>query len=229
MYIAKLYAEIRFEPTFLFDDARTKTALLKALKPHYPLYNFDETQKSLIFISQDTKTKVLVFNHRILIDIDEPNDINKIKSVGNSVIPLIMKQFDLTYADRIGVVGQYVDNDHSGFEESAQVIYSKFFNKQLNNLINKHGKVPNNLPNLNFSIPLNQEFNLNVSIAGHQTGAGRLVGDQIEFLTVDSMYPLISMDVYTSIKKETSQINGVLKASCDFISTYVSDIWNLEV
>lgn len=227
MKLMKVFSEVRYERSFLFDDPKVKNDIYKELKKEFQLAEHDDN-KVIVFFNLKNKTKLLIYHDRILIDIDEPSDLNKIKSVGGTFTPFIMKRMDLVKTERVGVRCQYVD-EVNGPDFNEKVI-SSLFHPALAKYINDHNNTLDVAPKIGYSININHEFALNVGIGlqNFATGRGAVSNNSNEFklLNIENSTPIIDLDVYTNLPKETSQLNGVMKASSDFIEKYSNTIWS---
>ncbi|WP_228552623.1 hypothetical protein, partial [Paenibacillus polymyxa] len=166
---------------------------------------------------------------RQTLDLDIPDDINKIKVIGSTVIPQIMKRLDVTGTQRIGVRAHFINTDYSSLSETASLIEKTFFGHGLREFLKQHTpSEPILNPTLTFHIKLNHEFNMAVNVAAHQLGTGRIDKDgNPQMLEVEKTQPLLDLDIYTTESKEASQINGVLKATLEFMNDYSVKIWSL--
>lgn len=229
MYISNIFCEVKYETSFLFDDGRTRNELQKNLKNDFPHFNYDDSKKSLVFLSENLKARVLIFNNRIFIDIKEPSEVSEINTLGSSIIPQVLRLFDRESTERIGVRAYFVRKDIEGFDAISKLILNSFFNNRVINFIDsfEHNSLIN--PSVGFSVDLSHELSMNVNTAIHQIGSG-IANDtgQIIEKTVDNVYPVLDLDIYTINPKQPQQINGVLKGICEKLSLYSKKIWELE-
>jgi hypothetical protein len=229
MDLIKIVAEIRFEDSFYFDDPKVKSDLLKNLKPNFPNTGYDETQKFMYFVDEQGLNKLFVQKNRIALDLDNPESLNKIKTLGSNMLPVILNRLNVEATERIGVRANFINGNINTLDETSALIEKSFLNKSVQSFLREHnerGLISN--PTLVFHLKLNHEFNMAVNIAAHQTGTGRIDRDgNPQLINIEKTQPMIDLDVYTMHPKDSTQINGVLRASLEYIENYAVKFWTL--
>lgn len=226
MKLQKIFCEVRFQPSFLFEDGRTRNEITKELKPHFPQFEYKNDQKVFVFFNQSTRTNCQIYHDRIVVDIDEPVDVNKIKSVGSPVIPAIMRRMEVGSTIRIGVRAQFSNEEIQSPVESSKKISSFFLSKEALNFLEGQSLTDDIEPKVSFKKVLNHEMILLVNIGyihkirnGVIDSAGGVTGQ------LQGVSPLTDLDIINMSAKEPSQINGVLGAACTYLAEIPHTLW----
>lgn len=226
MKLTRIFTEVRYEQALLFNDARTQSNITKELKKTFPLFNFDEQNKVMIFVNPQNNSNCQIGNNRIIVDIEQPSEASKIKSLGSSVIPFVLEKLEVEKTQRIGVRAFFIKEEVSHGANSSSVITSKFFSNELLDLIGEN--ISNDIePKVSFKIDINQEYGLIVNLAYLQKIKGMAgINNEVQLEEIEATHPLTDLDVFTVIEKEPKQINGVLIGCTSHIDSYLKKIWN---
>lgn len=227
MKLVKIFCEVRFEPAFLFDDGRTRNEIHKQLKEDFPVLQMQEDNKVLLFVNPKNTSNCQVYQDRIVIDIDNPSDIGKIKTLSNATMPFIMKKLEVEKSIRVGVRAHYIDENVLTSVDSSKLILDNFFSNGLIDFIGEQIGTEDNEPKVVFRLNVNHEFRMNVNIAYLQKIKSGQINNKME-LTVtefEKVYPLTDLDIYTQVHKEPQQLNGVIGGMCSYLENYCNKIW----
>lgn len=170
MKLDKVFTEVRFEPSFLYEDARTLNYITKELKPIFPIFEHNTDRKVLAFLQPENNSKCFISSDKVVVDLDEPKDFQQFQALTTKVIPLVLKKFEVESTKRIGVRAQFHKEDIKDERNSTDLILKTFFNTNTNNFISKH--LPDRLlqPRAGFVIGIGHDYFLNINIAFHIEG-----------------------------------------------------------
>lgn len=230
MNLARAFSEVNFEPSFLFEDGRTRNEIFRELKSQDYQFIEQDDKKILIFVNAKNKVNIQIFHDKVVLDITEPNDINKIKTVATSVIPYIINRLDAGKTTRIGIRVYYVNDEISGLTESSDFIAKNFFDLKLTQFIESHENEEDTAPKISFQIKLNHETALLVNIGYFQRFKSGSINSrgEISNYEIETTNPLIDLDVFTITPKDSSQLNGVYTAYLAYLKSYFYKILSKE-
>jgi hypothetical protein len=230
MELNRVVSEIRFESSFLFDDGRTKNSITKEMKKDFELFEYDDKDNKLIFINKSDKMKCILFHNRIFLEIDQNKDINKFNNLASRVIPFLMNKLEIEYTSRVGVRAFYIQNNIFEEEKSSDMITKQYFNNFLLDFINKSKGKKSINPSLSFKINATEELTLGIIVGYHQEGSGDINSKgEVNITNLESVSPMIDLDIYTVVQKNPDQMKGLLKGCCDNLTAYSHKIWNKEI
>ncbi|MDG0057011.1 hypothetical protein MMB75_25630 [Paenibacillus sp. P2(2022)] len=228
MKLNKIFAEIRFEPSFLFEDGRTRNDIVKELKKDFPHFEYREENKMLLFLNPQTASNVQLYQERLVIDLDLPKNVHQIKVLGASIIPFIMRKMDVEKTKRIGV------RAHSYFEEiqnnldASKKLANYFFSQNILDFLGEQAATLDVEPRVSFRYKVNHELTMVVNTGYLHKVKGEnlnLTTGDISSLNVESVHPLIDIDISTEFEKKPDQINGVLNGICSNLEEFPNRIW----
>lgn len=226
MKLVKIFAEIRFEPSFLFEDGRTRNTIVKDLKRNFPHYEYNEHEKVIAFLNQQNKAKCFMYNDKVIVDIDDPRDTTKFKSIASETIPKVLTMFEVEQTSRIGIRAHYRDDSITSATETNKAIVERFFNTNGNEFIKQRVNDENFKPNVGFSFTVNNEFQMTVNIGINQSVSGKIdEHGQLQVTAVESTNPMCDMDMFSNVPKKPDQINGILRFACDEIPSHLKKLW----
>jgi hypothetical protein len=226
MELVKVYCEVKFEPSFLFEDGRTRNEIKKELSKQFPF--LDIKDEAITFVNKKTTTNCQVYRDRVVVDIDDPSEINKLKTVVASTIPFIMKRMEVDKSIRIGVRAHYVDPGISTAGRSSRVVADHFFSQHVLDLLKSstNNSEANFEPRVSFKMDVSHEMSMIVNVAYLQSVKGEISrGGEFSFSEVEKVQPLTDLDIFTMVPKDPDQLNGVIGAMCSTIDSYPNKIW----
>lgn len=227
--LAKIFAEVRIEQSYLHEDARTRNELLKELKK-YDFTMLDHENKGiLIFINIKQRANLQIHTDRIVLDIDEPEFAEKIKTLGNEPIQFIMRRLEATTTERIGVRAHYIDMDEKNNRRRSLQTAKKFFHENLMWFIENNLGEVDIATKIGFTIKVNHEFKLNVGIGLQNRVIANAFNNTntLHLLDTEEQYQITDLDIYSEVPKDPKQLNGMLQAACAYLSEYQQKIWSL--
>lgn len=225
MKLDKIFTEVRFEQSLLFDDARTLNSIVKELKPIFPTFENNHDEKMLAFLNRDKQVKCYIHSNRIIVDCDEPKDFQVFKEMSSRVIPYVMGKLDVEVTERIGVRAHYVTDSITTETESSNAIVQKFFNIATNEFIHKHANGNILQPRTGFMFKVGIEYFVNVNIGFRVVGEVQVNGIGQQQIANHATSPMTDLDVHTNVPKRPDQITGILRFSCDKIAEYSHMVW----
>lgn len=225
MKLDKVFTEVRFEKSLLFDDARTLNSIVKELKTTFPVYENNETGKLLAFFNEEKKIHCFIHNDRIIVDCDQPNDFQQFREVSGRVFQNVMGKFDVEVTERIGVRAHYHTNEITTETDSGNAIIQTFLNATSNEFIQKHAREALLQPRAGFMIKVGNEYFMNINIGYHYFGSIQMNSIGKQQMTTKTTSPLTDLDIYTNVPKRPDQIAGILRLSCDKIAEFAHIVW----
>lgn len=226
--LVKAITEIRYEIPVLFEDMPTINRLTKELKKQFTYAEYNPDLKVIGCFNQDRKAKCFVNRDNILIDIDQPDNLDYLKSVSNSVIPLILSLLDIELTKRIGIRVHYIYPQISTEESSQKTIVDYFINRN-RKIVRDFYETDNFQPRISFVIPSEEGYKINVNVAYNQVGSAQMdTRGQLIDMVVNNTYPLTDLDLYTEIPKKPEQINGIMKYAITHLPEIASKVWSEE-
>ncbi|MFJ2042265.1 hypothetical protein ACIOBL_01610 [Paenibacillus taichungensis] len=226
MKLEKIFTEIRFEPSFLFEDGRTRSNIVKDLKRNFPHYEYNEEQKVIAFINHQNKAKCFMYNDKVIVDIDEPRDLTQFKSIASDTIPKVLTSFEIEQTSRIGIRAHYHDDSITSATETNKAIVERFFNLNGSEFIKQRINDENFKPNAGFSFTINNEFQMTVNVGVHQSVSGKIDEQgKLQVTGVEATNPICDMDMFSNVPKKPDQINGMLRFACEEIPLTLKKIW----
>lgn len=212
MKLIKAFCEIRFEASFMFDDGKTKNDISKELKKEFEIVQVDNEQKGIIFLNPVKTSNFQVYRDRLVVDIDNPTNLTKLKSLSAATIPYVLRRLDVNETLRIGFRAQYADETVNSPVETSKFLINMFFNERLASFVGNENF--DHLPKLGFMIPVTHEMFMMFSTGYHYKFNSNQLKNTGNILLseLDNVEPLFDLDVFTEIPKNPDQINGVLGA-----------------
>lgn len=231
MKITQSFAVIRYEKSMLFDDARTRNTIFKKLRGSFPVHDFNDQARIMIFFDPQKKIKCLIHPDNIVIDIDEPRDLGPLKSAVNEYVPFILKELDISNTEYIGVRGYFIPEMLLTQERTEHEIIQRYFSPAAVNMLgleNERNKNVGVTPRFGYTIQLEGGMSMNVNVGSNQKVQGEInPNGQINVQEVLETNPLIDLDAFVQVPKEILQINGVVKGACSQMEKYSGTVWNI--
>ncbi|MCL6605620.1 MAG: hypothetical protein K6T94_22380 [Paenibacillus sp.] len=229
MKISRSFTVIRYENALLFDDARTKNNIVKRYKGAYPIVDFNEQIKAILIIDPQKKTKCMIHADHIVVDINDPRDLNALKTTVNDIVPFVLKELEIQTTQYIGVRAHAIPELLLTKDKTEAEILRRYYSPALLDFIKNENPQDGINPHVGFSIMLGAGFTMNVNIAPSQNVTGEVGPDgQLHIKEFVDSNPLVDLDVYTDVSKELTQINGVIKGACGNIEKYLEKVWNMH-
>lgn len=228
MKLTRAFTAINFESSFLFEDGRTRNGIYKDLKKDFQLVELKDDSKTVAFYNPKNKIKCVIQNNLISVDIEDPDNMDMLKSWGNSIIPSIMRKLEVSSTERVGVRALFINNNEQDMFKSSLLISNNYFSNDLISLIEQHDNEGIDVsPKIGFTIKINQELSMNVNIGQevYMKAKGHLVPNgEMKITDIQSKFPVYDLDVYTMVSKTDDKINGILKGCCNNIETYLHKV-----
>lgn len=226
MKLYKIFSETRFEPSFLFDDGRTRNEIVKAARTYFTNYEFRENEKAFLFFNPQARTNFQVYRDRVVLDIENPSEVNKIKSLGSAIIPEILRKLEVESVIRIGVRAHFIDNNINTSLESSRKIAPIFFSNSLLDFLDGQADTMDTEPRVSFRKQINHEYIMVTNIGVmHTYNGGQPDSTGAINATLQSVNPLLDLDVINMYPKQLSQINGVLTGACTYLLEGANKLW----
>lgn len=102
-FVNKIFIELIYSETLLFNDMRTLNEISEILKDTFPETNYDDIQKNLILSNSEKQYMITLNKNRLGIDVNSPISFLDFKEISNRVMSTVIETLKIKNVIRLGM------------------------------------------------------------------------------------------------------------------------------
>ncbi len=196
----KIFIECRYPNNLLFNDMGKLNLLKNKLSKSLPQANYDKKNNVFIMINPTKRYTCNVFEDKVILKFDEPDDINVFKNITKQVIEETGLLLDINELQRIGVRAEW-GLEFQDLRTIGNIIFERFYKINEKDIQNLGIQIEN--PKVSFSL-IKDRIKKNISIFGANVQVVEFANGIME-KNINKNMLLTDLDVY--IGEKTTQKN----------------------
>lgn len=139
MEINKIFIELRYKDSFMFNDMECLEEIKDNVSSLLPEFKYDASNKVLILTNSKKHCNVNITGDRMVIDYDEPKSFEEFQSLAKEVLEITTNHLKIRNFTRIGIRSFRGENKQNGAEALSNVRknFLKIHDSDLNILADK--------------------------------------------------------------------------------------------